>query len=222
MDAAMLESLEPDTQTQRRVIMVVDTVPIFREAFQRVLERGGYQVLAVARGDEASEVLTGKGQHVDLLLTDIPLEGIDGFELINRVRQVRPRDELPIMVISDQFQSPEDIKEMRDNGVAGYISKYYLQQGGVQAGLGWVSLVLAASSLLNAAYFLPIIYRAWFLPQPDEWPEEHHFGRLETGWMLLVPPIFTAAMVVLAGILAEAPFSPLAFARMIAGEEFPP
>jgi multicomponent Na+:H+ antiporter subunit D len=106
--------------------------------------------------------------------------------------------------------------------MAGYISKYYLQQGAVQAGLGWVSLVLAASSLLNAAYFLPIIYRAWFLPPPDEWPEEHHFGRFETGWMLLVPPVITAAMVVLAGILAEAPFSPLAFARIIAGEEFPP
>jgi multicomponent Na+:H+ antiporter subunit D len=106
--------------------------------------------------------------------------------------------------------------------MAGYISKYYLQQGGVQAGLGWVSLVLAASSLLNAAYFLPIVYRAWFLPPPEKWPDEHHFGRFETEWMLLVPPLFTAAMVVLAGILAEAPFSPLAFARIIAGEEFPP
>jgi multicomponent Na+:H+ antiporter subunit D len=106
--------------------------------------------------------------------------------------------------------------------MAGYISKFYLQKGAVQAGLDWVSLVLAASSLLNAAYFLPIVYRAWFLPPPEKWPEEHHFGRLETGWMLLLPPLFTAAMVLLAGILAEAPFSPLAFARIIAGEEFPP
>jgi multicomponent Na+:H+ antiporter subunit D len=106
--------------------------------------------------------------------------------------------------------------------MAGYISKFYLQKGAVAAGADWVALVLAASSLLNAAYFLPILYRAWFRSPPDAWPEEHPAGRLEIGWMLLVPPLFTAALVLLAGLMAEAPFSPLAFAEIIAAEEYPP
>jgi multicomponent Na+:H+ antiporter subunit D len=106
--------------------------------------------------------------------------------------------------------------------MAGYISKFYLQKGAVSAGMEWVSLVLAASSLLNAAYFLPILYQAWFRAPPDAWPAEHSFGRFETHWMLLLPPLFTALMVVLAGLLAEAPFSPLAIAKIIAGKEYAP
>ncbi len=106
--------------------------------------------------------------------------------------------------------------------VAGYISKWYLQKGAVLAGEEWVALVLGASSLLNAAYFLPILYRAWFLSPPERWPAEHHFGRWETNWMLLVPPLVTAALVVLAGVLAESPFSPLAWAKLIAAQEYGP
>lgn len=106
--------------------------------------------------------------------------------------------------------------------LAGYISKFYLQKGAVVAGEDWVVLVLGASSLLNAAYFLPILYRAWFLSPTVPWPRERGFGRWETHWMLLLPPVFTAALVVLAGLLAEASFSPLAWARIISAREYGP
>jgi multicomponent Na+:H+ antiporter subunit D len=106
--------------------------------------------------------------------------------------------------------------------MAGFVSKMYLKRGGIAAGEEWVTLVLAASSLLNAAYFLPILYRAWFLSPPARWPAERSFGRWETHWMLLIPPLLTAAMVVLAGVLADSPFSPLAWARIITGREYGP
>jgi len=106
--------------------------------------------------------------------------------------------------------------------LAGFVSKFYLKQGAIAAGYEWVTLVLAASSLLNAAYFLPILYRAWFLEPPRAWPNERDFGRFETNWMLLAPPLFTAAMVILSGVLADSSFSPLAWARIIAGREYGP
>ena len=47
--------------------------------------------------------------------------------------------------------------------VAGYVTKWYLGLGALEAGAAaWVLPVLIISSLLNAAYFLPILYRAWF------------------------------------------------------------
>ena len=46
--------------------------------------------------------------------------------------------------------------------LAGFVSKWYLATGALEAGQDWVILVLALSSLLNAAYFLPIVYRGWF------------------------------------------------------------
>ena len=104
--------------------------------------------------------------------------------------------------------------------VAGFISKWYLGMGALEAGQSWVLLVLAGSSLLNAAYFLPILHAAWFRSPPDSWPHEHHFGRKETALALLLPPIFTAALALAAGLLATLPFSPLEWAKLIAEREF--
>ncbi len=106
--------------------------------------------------------------------------------------------------------------------LASYISKWYLQKGAIQAGDEWVALVLGASSLLNAAYFLPILYRAWFKPPPERWPAEHRFGKWETHWMLLMPPLVTAALVIWAGVFAESSFSPLAWVKLIAAREYAP
>lgn len=105
--------------------------------------------------------------------------------------------------------------------LAGFISKWYLGVGAVQAGDFWVLGVLAASSLLNAAYFLPILHAAWFQPQEGDWPHEHHpRGRFETSWWLLGPPLVTAALVVLAGLLAGTDYSPLAWVKIIAQREY--
>ncbi len=46
--------------------------------------------------------------------------------------------------------------------MAGFITKWFLGIGAADAGQPWVIGVLAASGLLNAAYFLPIVYAAWF------------------------------------------------------------
>ncbi len=104
--------------------------------------------------------------------------------------------------------------------VAGFISKWYLGLGALEAGQDWVILVLAGSSLLNAAYFLPILHAAWFREPPDSWPAERDFGRKETAWALLFPPLATAALALGVGLLASVPFSPLEWTKLIAEREF--
>jgi len=106
--------------------------------------------------------------------------------------------------------------------MAGFISKWYLGLGGLEAGQPWVVAVLLASTLLNAMYFLPTLYRAWFAPLPAAWPDEHRMGRWETRLSLLAPPLITAALALLAGLLADAPFSPLSWAKLIAAREYGP
>lgn len=110
--------------------------------------------------------------------------------------------------------------------VAGFISKWYLGMGAVQANMPWVILVLVASSLLNAAYFLPILHRLWFRPGPahgiGEWPEERRLGRFETSGWLLWPALATALFSVMTGLLAGLPFSPLDLAAFVTAEEYTP
>ena len=54
------------------------------------------------------------------------------------------------------------------------------------------------------------------------WPNEQIpvRGRLETGWLLLLPPLVTAVATLAAGIFADSGWSPLFWARLIARREY--
>jgi len=106
--------------------------------------------------------------------------------------------------------------------LAGFVTKWYLGLGALDAGQDWVIFILAGSSVLNAGYFLPILYAAWFKPPPDAWPAERCYGRRETAWALLAPPVVTALLTLAVGLFASAPFSPLQWARFITTQEYAP
>ncbi|MBV7392699.1 complex I subunit 5 family protein [Mameliella sediminis] len=99
--------------------------------------------------------------------------------------------------------------------LAGFVSKWYLGAGALDAGQPAVIALLAGSSLLNAAYFLPILYRAWFRDPPKTAAVKRRIG-----WMLAVPPAATAVLILCAGFLANAPFSPLGWTQFIVSLEY--
>ena len=102
--------------------------------------------------------------------------------------------------------------------VAGFVSKWYLGAGALGVDRPEVIGVLVLSSLLNAAYFLPILQRAWFRPPREgQWHDRGRAGRLETHWMLLFPPVLTAGAALAAGLFAGSEVSPLAWAERVAG-----
>ncbi|TVQ88629.1 MAG: monovalent cation/H+ antiporter subunit D family protein, partial [Bacteroidetes bacterium] len=106
--------------------------------------------------------------------------------------------------------------------VAGFISKWYLGLGAVEAGSYWVILVLLASSALNAAYFLPIVYRAWFCEPDYEVSRLRNSGRLESQALLLIPVVVTGILSLAAGVFAAMAGSPLSIAREIAEKLYLP
>nr|MBF0222283.1 monovalent cation/H+ antiporter subunit D family protein [Desulfobulbaceae bacterium] len=100
--------------------------------------------------------------------------------------------------------------------LAGFVSKWYLGLGALDNGQGWLVGILVLSSLFNAAYFLPVIYVAWFKEQEGDWPvDSGTVGFLETHWMLIVPPAITALLSLLIGLLANSNLSPLSWVRFI-------
>ena len=99
---------------------------------------------------------------------------------------------------------------------AGFISKWYIGRGAVDAGQDWALVVLALSGVLNAVYFLPIIHAAWFRKQSGPWPDERPRGRAEAPLALLVPTLITGALTIAAGLLAGAALSPSSIAVELA------
>ena len=103
---------------------------------------------------------------------------------------------------------------------AGFVSKWYLGVGALEVGAYWIIGVLAISSLLNALYFLPILYAAWFKPQEGPWPAERPKGWIDTHWMLLLPPVITAFLALLVGLFAGSTISPLNWVKLISAREY--
>ncbi|MBY6033194.1 monovalent cation/H+ antiporter subunit D family protein [Marinobacter daepoensis] len=103
--------------------------------------------------------------------------------------------------------------------LAGFITKWMLGIGALAEGMDWVVGVLILSSVLNAAYFLPILHRLWFRERTIPWPKEYRWGRLETSVWLFWPPLMTAVMTMAIGVFAAMPFSPLAWVILIVSRE---
>ncbi len=104
--------------------------------------------------------------------------------------------------------------------VAGFVTKFYLGLGGLEAGQGWVLAVLAGSTLLNAAYFLPILVAAWFR-EPATEVAAPRGSRVEASPLLIGPLVTTAVLALGAGLFAGADISPLALAGRIAERGYP-
>ncbi len=84
--------------------------------------------------------------------------------------------------------------------VCGFVSKWYLVNGALQAHQIVLLVALLASTALNAGYFVPIIYRAFFLkPAPDVDLEQFR----EAPAVMVAPLCFTAAMSLVLGLYPQ-------------------
>jgi multicomponent Na+:H+ antiporter subunit D len=102
---------------------------------------------------------------------------------------------------------------------AGFVTKWHLAIGALEAEAGWVLVVLLVSSALNALYFLPILGAAWFSPPPADLKRPDRPPRLAVALMVL-PPVVTAMLVIASALLATSIFSPLGWAQALALREF--
>ncbi len=80
------------------IMLIVDDEPDGRQLMVRILEGRGAKVTAVAGGSEALELL--KKQKFDILVSDIGMPDLDGYELMRRVRLLDSHREGPIPAIA--------------------------------------------------------------------------------------------------------------------------
>jgi CheY-like chemotaxis protein len=88
-------------------VLVVDDDPAIREIFTAYLEMGGYTVIAVSGGQECLELL--KTRIPDLILLDLMMEPMDGWETLRGIRRQPGTGQIPAMIITGKQPVPEDI-----------------------------------------------------------------------------------------------------------------
>jgi len=101
-------------------IMTVDDSPSMRMLLRAALTDLGYKVLDAEDGVQALERL--EGAEPDLLITDINMPRLDGFGLIEKVREQDRHRNLPILVLTTE-SSDEKKQRARSAGATGWIVK---------------------------------------------------------------------------------------------------
>jgi PAS domain S-box-containing protein len=82
--------LDGDLTSHGEVVLVVEDEEGIRDVTRRVLERGGYRVLAAPGGPEALELARGHDGPIDLLITDVIMPRMMGHELAGEIATLRP------------------------------------------------------------------------------------------------------------------------------------
>jgi len=99
-------------------ILIVDDNEVFRLPLQRALEAAGFEVVAVPSAEDALAVLDGR--TVDLLLTDHRLPGMNGVQLLTRIKATHPA--LAIVVMT-AYGTIESAVEAKRHGADEYLVK---------------------------------------------------------------------------------------------------
>jgi two-component system chemotaxis sensor kinase CheA len=103
-------------------VLLVDDAPFFRNMLAPVLKASGYAVTSVASAQEALDLLKA-GKSFDVILTDIEMPGMSGFELAAAVRSDPRTAQLPIIGLSS-LVSVEAIERGRQVGLYDYVAKF--------------------------------------------------------------------------------------------------
>jgi FixJ family two-component response regulator len=107
-----------DPSTRLDPVLVVDDEEVVRATLEAVLEAEGYTVVAVKNAEQALEVL--ETRQCLMVITDVMMPGIDGMELLRRIRVRRPT--LPVLVITG-FPTVERAVEAVRAGAMSFITK---------------------------------------------------------------------------------------------------
>ncbi len=106
--------------TEQARILVVDDDDLARMGVQRVLSREGYAVMEAASAEQALECL--RQQRFELVITDLQMPGMDGFELLQALKQ--RGSQLPVLMLTGHG-SMETVLQALRHGVNDFLTKPY-------------------------------------------------------------------------------------------------
>ena len=105
-----------DRVHHERVVVVADDSISVRKFVGRMLEKNGYRVILASDGLEAAELITQHGCH--LVITDLEMPRMTGYELMAQLRQSPSTRRIPVMVVTSRAGAKHRDRAMKEGAVA--------------------------------------------------------------------------------------------------------
>ena len=101
-------------------ILLIEDDKFLRELIIQKLGKEGYEVVEAAEGETGLAKM--KEEKPNLVLLDLILPGIDGFEVLSRIKKVPSLVQIPVIILSNLGQE-EDVRKGRELGANDYFIK---------------------------------------------------------------------------------------------------
>lgn len=105
----------------KKTILLVDDEPDILFVISRILEKDGYKVISAESGEECLEKL--KNTNPDLILLDVMMPGLDGWETCSRIKSDKKKSNIPIVMLTAKTSTEDKIKALEECGAKWHISK---------------------------------------------------------------------------------------------------
>lgn len=115
---------ESINKRKRTRILFAEDTPFFRKIIKSTLQEYGFQVTDVANGEDAYKRLTDSPQNdFALILSDIEMPIMNGFELASKVRENPVWTKLPMIALTTRYRD-KDIEMGKEAGFTSYLEKF--------------------------------------------------------------------------------------------------
>ena len=105
----------------RPTVLIVDDSPMNRDILSEILS-DDFEVLEASNGAECLEILDARGPELSILLLDIVMPDMDGFDVLSRMAAQGLLEDLPVVMISSE-DSAQTVRRAYELGASDYISR---------------------------------------------------------------------------------------------------
>ncbi len=106
--------VEQDSKTDLATILIVDDEPVVHQVLKLHLASKNYRLLSAANGAQALDII--ETNKIDLVLLDIMMPRMTGYEVCRAIRETRSREELPVVFLSAKDRSRDRVASFDEGG----------------------------------------------------------------------------------------------------------
>lgn len=108
------------SQERRRKILVIDDSNLSRNIIRETLEKSGFEVYLAESGEKGLAEVAARVP--DLILLDVVMPGLSGWEACLRLKQAAPKKAVPIVIVTSK-NAPQDMLHSFESGADEFLNK---------------------------------------------------------------------------------------------------
>ncbi|OGF62279.1 hypothetical protein A2926_04285 [Candidatus Giovannonibacteria bacterium RIFCSPLOWO2_01_FULL_44_40] len=105
----------------KKHILIVDDDPLMARMYENKMQTDGYDVAVASNGEEA--LLAVRKKKPDLMLLDVMMPKMNGVETLKALKGDAKTKNIPIIILTNLGDNPDDIQKAKDLGALDYLVK---------------------------------------------------------------------------------------------------